>query len=120
MALVTFSSYPPIEKQLENLTNGLYCVLPHYDIADKLRGFERKQKLPSRNTPRFKTKFKQDNYVPEYQNNSKKSKMFSLQNSDSEFSDNEETQIQRLTPRKDEKKDSKQLGSESKKKQAKM
>jgi len=47
-AVLSFSSYPPIEKQLENLNNGLYRGVPLsqsyvYNIKDKLGDYSKKK-----------------------------------------------------------------------------
>eukprot|EP00092_Neocalanus_flemingeri_P031622 GFUD01034340.1.p1 GENE.GFUD01034340.1~~GFUD01034340.1.p1 ORF type:complete len:436 (+),score=85.73 GFUD01034340.1:128-1309(+) len=99
MALVTFYKYPPIEKQLENLNNGMYSAVPQsdsycYNIKDELGGSGKKKGIPFQkaknpsksgiikekklqpngrpaNSPRFRPKSKV-NSVSECENSAKK------------------------------------------------
>jgi len=115
MAVVTFYRYPPIEKQLENLNNGMYSAVPQsssycYNIKEELREgkknsmpFRRpkmgKKKSPTEtkgfvnnklaNSPRFRPKAKM-NTVSECENSNKKPvfpKVSNNKNSDNEYSD---------------------------------
>jgi len=58
MALVTFYKYPPIEKQLENLNNGMYSAVPQsdsycYNIKEQLGDFGKKKKRVPFRKPSF-------------------------------------------------------------------
>eukprot|EP00090_Calanus_glacialis_P022134 TRINITY_DN34156_c0_g1_i1.p1 TRINITY_DN34156_c0_g1~~TRINITY_DN34156_c0_g1_i1.p1 ORF type:complete len:596 (-),score=103.65 TRINITY_DN34156_c0_g1_i1:68-1855(-) len=122
MALVTFYRYPPIEKQLENLNNGMYSAVPQsdsycYNIKEELGAGKKRSSMPFNklmpakkkspkcaldkkglvngklaNSPRFRPKSKV-NAVYECENSNKKSISVFSKTTDSKNSDNEYSDI---------------------------